>query len=119
MPADAGLVALDRPLPHSPRSDVGEPVLEPRGDGGGRRLGHGARVALALQLPDLVHDETALHRADVAAVEAAVELVADGDPAVPATVGALVDRRLAVRRTSRHPLPLGALSEAQCPGALA
>jgi hypothetical protein len=54
MPADAALVTLDRPLPHPAWGDVREPVLEPRGHGGGRRLAHGARVALAVELAGLV-----------------------------------------------------------------
>ena len=116
--ADGGLVALQRPLAHPARGDGGQPVLEPRGDGRGRRLADRPGVALALELSDLRDHDAAALAADVPAVELAVELEADGDVAVPAPVGALVDRRLAVRRASRHPLPLGALSEAQCPGAL-
>src|SRR3712207_8696243 len=38
VPADAGLVALDRPLPDAARGDGGEPVVQPGGDGRGRGL---------------------------------------------------------------------------------
>nr|WP_236835557.1 hypothetical protein [Blastococcus sp. KM273129] len=126
VPADAGdevladrrLVALQRPLSHPARGDGGQPVLEPCAH---RRSARGADspiVALALELSDLRDDDAPVLAADVPAVELAVELEADGDVAVPAPVGALVDRRLAVRRTSRHPLPLGALQEGQSRGAL-
>src|SRR3712207_6102208 len=64
-------------------------------------------VPLAFELSDLRYNDAAALAADVPTVELAVELVADGDVAVPAAVGALVDRRLAVRGTSRHRSPLG------------
>ncbi|WP_245160488.1 hypothetical protein [Blastococcus sp. CT_GayMR20] len=116
--ADGRLVAFQRPLSHPARRDGGEPVLEPPGDGRGRRLTDRPGVALALELSDLRHHDGAALAADVPAVECAVELEADGDVAVPAPIGALVDRRLAVRRASRHPLPLDARPRAQSPGAL-
>src|SRR5215211_7189076 len=97
---------------------VVQPVLQPPGDRRGGRLADHPGVALALELSNLRHHHAAALAADMPAVEPAVEREADGDVAVPASVGALVDRRLAVRRTSRHPLPLGAVSEAECPGAL-
>nr|WP_245753770.1 hypothetical protein [Geodermatophilus ruber] len=113
VPADGRLVALERSLPNAARGDGGEPVLEPGTHGWGRRVGDGPGVALALELSDLGDHDASLLAADVPAVERAVEREADGDVAVPAPVGALVDRRLAVRRASRHQLPLGALPEAQ------
>nr|WP_246078580.1 hypothetical protein [Modestobacter excelsi] len=126
VPADAGdqvladgrLIALQRPLSHPARGDLRQPVLEPPGDCRGRRLADRPGVALAFELSDLRHHHAAAHAADVPAVDLAVEREPDGDVAVPAPVGALVDRRLAVRRASGHPLPLGARSEAECPGAL-
>jgi hypothetical protein len=56
VPADAGdqvladgrFITLQRPLPHPARGDGGEPVLEPPGDGRGRRLADRPGVALAL-----------------------------------------------------------------------
>ncbi|WP_245160799.1 hypothetical protein [Blastococcus sp. CT_GayMR16] len=116
--ADGGLVAFQRPLAHPARRDGGQPVLEPPADGRGRRLADRPGVAPAFELSDLRDHDAAALAADVPAVELAVEREPDGDVAVPAPVGALVDRRLSVRRASRHPLPLEALLEAECPGAL-
>src|SRR5690242_18952311 len=89
-------------MPDAAWVDGGEPVDEPRADRRGQSLGDRAGVSLALKLADLVDDDAAGLAGDVPAVELAVELVTDGDVAVPAPVGALVDRRLAVRRASRH-----------------
>nr|WP_245852270.1 hypothetical protein [Blastococcus aggregatus] len=116
--ADGGLVALQGPLPHPARGDGGEPVLQPVGDGRGRDGVDGARITLAFQVADLGHDHGPGLAGDVPAVGLTGEGEADGDVAVPAPLGVLIDRRLTVRRASRHPLPLGALQEAECPGAL-
>src|SRR5207245_296860 len=84
------------------RGDVGEPVVEPGADRRRRGLGDRSGVTLALEFSHLVDDGAAGLAGDVPPVELAVELVADGDVAVPPPVGALVDRRLTVRRASRH-----------------
>jgi hypothetical protein len=118
VPADGRLVALQRPLSHAARGDGRQPVLEPCTDGRGGRLADRPGVALALELSDLRDHDAAALAADVPAVELAAEREPDGDVAVPTPVGALVDRRLAVRRASRHPLPLGALPKAQSGGPL-
>ena len=87
--ANGGLVALQRPLAYAARRDGGEPVLEPPGDGRGRRLADRPGVALALELADLRDHDAAALAADVPAVELAVQPEPDGDVAVPAPVGAL------------------------------
>jgi len=89
VPADGGLLALQRPLSHPARGDGGQPVLEPPGDGRGRRLADRPGVALALDLSDLGDHDGAALAADVSTVELAVEREADGDVAVPSPVGAL------------------------------
>ncbi|MDT0278163.1 hypothetical protein RM425_19855 [Blastococcus sp. DSM 46792] len=59
--ADGRLVALQCPLPHPARGDGGEPVLQPVGDGRGRRLADRSGLALPLELSDLRdHDGAAL-----------------------------------------------------------
>nr|WP_254781562.1 hypothetical protein [Modestobacter sp. DSM 44400] len=100
--ADGGLVALQRALPHPARGDGGEPVFEPVGHRRGGDGADGAGVALALQLADLRDDHGTGLAGDVAAVELPVGREADRDVAVPAPVGALVDRRLTVRCSPSH-----------------
>ncbi|MDK3258167.1 hypothetical protein QOZ86_16810 [Blastococcus capsensis] len=113
VPADGGLIALQRSLSHPAWRDGGQPVLEPPGNGRGRRLADRPGVALALEVSDLCDHDAAVLAADVPAVELSVERETDGDVAVPAPVGALVDRRLAVRGASRHWSPLGRGLECQ------
>jgi hypothetical protein len=103
--SDGRFVALQGPPADAARRDGGQPVLEPPGDGRGGRLADGAGVALTFELSDLRHHDVAARAADVPPVGPDVEPEAHGDVTLPAPVGALVDRRLAVRRTSRSTAP--------------
>ncbi|WP_245177477.1 hypothetical protein [Geodermatophilus sp. DF01-2] len=113
VPANGRLVAFHGPLSHAARGDGRQPVLEPLGDRRGRRLADRPGVALALEFTDLRDHDAAALAADVSAVELALQREPDGDVAMPASVGALVDRRLAVRGASHHRSLLGRGLECQ------
>src|SRR5215471_20298645 len=86
------------------RYDVLDPEDQPARDGPSLPgLAHGALVPFALQHPDLRSNLAAGPASHVAAVRTAVVPNSHSDAAVPAAIGALVDRRPHVGVTA----PLG------------
>ncbi|HEY2043975.1 MAG TPA: hypothetical protein VGH11_14950 [Jatrophihabitans sp.] len=89
------LVALQGARSYASGRDVGQPMLEPAGDGVGGDRGHLAGLALDLEVADLLDDLLAGLAAAVAPIALTVGLQPDRDPAVPTAELVLEDRRLA------------------------